>query len=118
MIVPYGEIGKYGGVARITLGDNWTFFNWEAALTISPDLHTLLPQPVVISSRMKNVVPEGIWGWDNRWTLAYHPSTWYFNNGVGVKCQSKSPLLWHLTPTPLSNGMPCTSSDRRPHQRW
>ena len=43
MIVPYGEIGKYGGVARITLGDNWTFFNWEAALTISPDLHTLLP---------------------------------------------------------------------------
>ncbi len=43
VIVPYGEIGKYGGVARITLGDHWTFFNWEAALTISPDLHTLLP---------------------------------------------------------------------------
>ena len=35
----------------------------------------LAPHPVVVSSRMKNVVPEGIWGWDNRWTLAYHPST-------------------------------------------
>ncbi|HJN49382.1 MAG: ABC transporter substrate-binding protein [Pseudomonadales bacterium] len=43
VIVPFGEIGKYGGKARITLGDGWTFFNWEAALTISPDLRTLLP---------------------------------------------------------------------------
>ena len=37
------------------------------------------PHPVVISRRLKNVPTEGIWGWDNRWTLAYHPSTWYFD---------------------------------------
>ncbi len=39
----------------------------------------LAPHPVVISSRLKNVIPSGLWGWDNRWTLAYHPSTWYFD---------------------------------------
>ena len=37
------------------------------------------PHPVVTSTRLKNVTPTGIWGWDNRWTLAYHPSTWYFD---------------------------------------
>ena len=40
----------------------------------------LAPHPVVISSRLKNVIPDGIWGWDNRWTLSYHPSTWYFDD--------------------------------------
>ena len=39
----------------------------------------LAPHPVVTSRRLKNVVPSGIWGWDNRWTLAYHPATWYFD---------------------------------------
>ena len=37
------------------------------------------PHPVVASRRLKNVPPTGIWGWDNRWTLAYHPSTWYLD---------------------------------------
>ena len=37
------------------------------------------PHPVVTSKRLQNVPPTGIWGWDNRWTLAYHPSTWYFD---------------------------------------
>ena len=37
------------------------------------------PHPVVVSNRLKNVTPTGIWGWDNRWTLSYHPSTWYFD---------------------------------------
>ncbi len=37
------------------------------------------PHPVVVSSRLKNVTPVGIWGADNRWTLAYHPATWYFD---------------------------------------
>ena len=37
------------------------------------------PHPMVISRRLKNVPTTGIWGWDNRWTLAYHPSTWYFD---------------------------------------
>ena len=40
----------------------------------------LAPHPVVISSRLKNVIRDGIWGWDNRWTLSYHPSTWYFDD--------------------------------------
>lgn len=39
----------------------------------------LAPHPVVVSKRLKNVVPNGIWGWDNRWTLAYHPATWYLS---------------------------------------
>ena len=37
----------------------------------------LAPHPVVISSRLKNVKTEGLWGWDTRWTLPYHPNTWY-----------------------------------------
>ena len=40
----------------------------------------LAPQPVVVSKRLKNVVPNGIWGWDNRWTLSYHPATWYLDD--------------------------------------
>ena len=39
----------------------------------------LAPHPVVVSKRLKNVLRKGIWGWDNRWTLAYHPATWYFD---------------------------------------
>ena len=38
------------------------------------------PQPVVTSTRLRNVPQRGIWGWDNRWTLAYHPSTWYLDD--------------------------------------
>ena len=37
------------------------------------------PHPVVVSTRLKNVTPTGVWGWDNRWTLPYHPATWYFD---------------------------------------
>ena len=37
----------------------------------------LAPHPVVVSKRLKGVPLEGIWGWDNRWTLANHPHTWY-----------------------------------------
>ena len=39
----------------------------------------LAPHPVVVSKRLKNVLPNGFWGWDNRRTLAYHPATWYFD---------------------------------------
>ncbi len=41
------------------------------------------PHPVVVSKRLKNVTPTGIWGWDNRWTLSYHPATWYFDESDG-----------------------------------
>ena len=37
------------------------------------------PQPVAVSRRLKNVAPSGIWGADNRWTMAYHPATWYID---------------------------------------
>ena len=32
---------------------------------------------------MKNVTETGIWGWDNRWPLSYHPSIWYMDEPVG-----------------------------------
>ena len=38
----------------------------------------LAPQPVVISKHLRGVPEKAIWGWDNRWTMAYHPATWYF----------------------------------------
>lgn len=41
----------------------------------------LAPHPVVVSSRLKGVPKKGIWGWDNRWTLANHPATWYIDEG-------------------------------------
>ncbi|HIG59936.1 MAG TPA: hypothetical protein EYQ22_03495 [Gammaproteobacteria bacterium] len=37
----------------------------------------LAPQPVVVGHRLKNVAVQGYWGWDNRWTMPYHPATWY-----------------------------------------
>ena len=37
------------------------------------------PHPVVVSTRLRNVNPTGVWGWDSRWTLPYHPATWYFD---------------------------------------
>ncbi len=39
----------------------------------------LAPQPVVIARNLRGVPEHGIWGWDNRWTLSYHPATWYFD---------------------------------------
>ena len=41
----------------------------------------LAPHPVVVNSRLRGIPDNGIWGWDNRWTLSYHPSTWYFEGG-------------------------------------
>ena len=37
------------------------------------------PHPVAVSRRLRNVVPNGIWGADNRWTTPYHPATWYID---------------------------------------
>ncbi len=41
------------------------------------------PHPVAVSRRLKNVVPNGIWGADNRWTTPYHPATWYIDESDG-----------------------------------
>lgn len=37
----------------------------------------LAPQPVVVHNSLGNVPERGYWGWDNRWSLPYHPETWY-----------------------------------------
>ena len=39
----------------------------------------LAPQPVVVSNKLRNVPTKGYWGWDNRFTLPYHPATWYLD---------------------------------------
>ena len=44
----------------------------------------LAPQPVVVSKDLQGVPPKAIWGWDNRWTLSYHPATWYFDGADTV----------------------------------
>jgi peptide/nickel transport system substrate-binding protein len=60
---------------RIQLGKQILASNAENVWTIGTI--GLAPQPVVISDRLKNVVEQGLWGWDIRWTMPYHPSTWY-----------------------------------------
>ena len=60
---------------RITLGKNILAANAENIWSIGTI--GLAPHPVVVSGRLKNVVEQGIWGWDTRWTLPYHPATWY-----------------------------------------
>ncbi|MEX1016318.1 MAG: ABC transporter substrate-binding protein [Phycisphaeraceae bacterium] len=37
----------------------------------------MAPQPLVVSDALKNVPRQGYWGWDSRWSMAYHPETWY-----------------------------------------
>ena len=64
---------------RIELGKNLLRANAENLWTIGTV--GLAPQPVAVSRRLKNVIPNGIWGWDNRWTLSYHPPTWHLATG-------------------------------------
>ncbi len=40
------------------------------------------PHPVVVSHKLRNVPPQGYWGWDSRWTWPYYPETWYLDEGV------------------------------------
>ena len=61
---------------RIRLGKQILASNAENVWSIGTV--GLAPHPVVVSGRLKNVVEQGIWGWDTRWTLPYHPATWYF----------------------------------------
>ena len=60
---------------RVELGKSLLRANAENLWTIGTV--GLAPQPVAVSRRLKNVIPNGIWGWDNRWTVSYHPPTWY-----------------------------------------
>ena len=40
------------------------------------------PHPVVVSHKLRNVPPQGYWGWDSRWTWPYYPETWYLEEEV------------------------------------
>ncbi|HIG40715.1 MAG: ABC transporter substrate-binding protein [bacterium] len=63
---------------RITIGKKILQSNADNLWTIGTV--GLAPQPILVSRRLQNVSAHGIWGWDNRWTLAYHPATWYLND--------------------------------------
>ena len=64
-------------VRRVQLGKQILAANAENLWTIGTV--GLAPQPVVVSDRLRNVADEGLWGWDIRGTMPYHPSTWYFD---------------------------------------
>ncbi|MCC5846291.1 MAG: ABC transporter substrate-binding protein [Verrucomicrobia bacterium] len=38
---------------------------------------SLAPQPVVVSTRLRNVPTRGYWGWDSRRSLPYFTESWY-----------------------------------------
>ncbi|MBT6482566.1 MAG: ABC transporter substrate-binding protein [Gammaproteobacteria bacterium] len=61
---------------RIVIGKLLLAANAENLWTIGTV--GLAPQPVVTSNRLMNVVEFGLWGWDIRYTMPYHPATWYF----------------------------------------
>ncbi len=62
---------------RVKLGKQILAANAENLWTIGTV--GLAPHPVVTSNRLKNVVESGLWGWDIRWTMPYHPATWYLD---------------------------------------
>jgi len=62
---------------RIQLGKKILASNAENVWSIGTI--GLAPHPVVVSNRLKNVVEQGLWGYDTRWTLPYHPATWYLD---------------------------------------
>ena len=37
----------------------------------------LAPHPLIVSSKLRNVPRTGYWGWDCRYSMPYHPETWY-----------------------------------------
>ena len=37
----------------------------------------MLPHPVIISNRIKNVPEKGMWGYSNIWSWPAHPETYY-----------------------------------------
>ena len=50
----------------------------------------LAPHPAVVTKRLRGVPPRATWGWDNRWTLSYHPVTWYFDESdAAIETQSE-----------------------------
>ncbi|MGI9322631.1 MAG: ABC transporter substrate-binding protein [Pseudomonadales bacterium] len=67
---------------RIELGKKLLASNAQNLWTIGTV--GLAPQPVVIARRLRGVPQRATWGWDNRWTMSYHPATWYFDSpGTG-----------------------------------
>jgi peptide/nickel transport system substrate-binding protein len=64
-------------VRRIEFGRKLLKSNAENLWTIGTI--GLAPHPVVISRHLRGVPEQGIWGWAHRWTMPYHPATWYFD---------------------------------------
>jgi hypothetical protein len=62
---------------RIVLGKNILRSTAENLWTIGTI--GLAPHPLIVKDRLKNVTAKGYWGWDSRWTLPYHPWTWYLD---------------------------------------
>lgn len=62
---------------RIVLGKNILRSTAENLWTIGTI--GLAPHPLIVKNRLKNVTVKGYWGWDSRWTLPYHPWTWYLD---------------------------------------
>ena len=71
---------------RITLGKKILASNAKNLWSIGTV--GLAPHPVVVTKDLRGVPPKAIWGWDNRWTLSYHPATWYFD---GVETVQERP---------------------------
>lgn len=70
------ELTRSSDPARVTqLGKNILASTADNVWTIGTI--GLAPQPIVVSERMRNVAERGYWGWDNRWTMGYHASTWW-----------------------------------------
>jgi|TARA_B100000315_G_scaffold95979_3_gene88163 peptide/nickel transport system substrate-binding protein len=79
------QLQKWTDEMRVTMNDQRRLEVGRKILRVGADnlwvIGTvgLAPHPVVVSKRLKNVPQNGIWGWDNRWTLSYHPATWYLS---------------------------------------
>jgi peptide/nickel transport system substrate-binding protein len=39
------------------------------------------PHPLVVNNKLQNVVEEGVWVWDVKWTYPFYPELWFFKKG-------------------------------------
>ncbi|MDP6054287.1 MAG: ABC transporter substrate-binding protein, partial [Candidatus Latescibacteria bacterium] len=91
LILWWEEMGTTMDILRrIELGKNILRSQAENLWTIGT--LGLAPQPVVVSNTLRNVPHFGYWGWDNRWTLPYHPETWFLETNQSDIRNSKSEI--------------------------
>ncbi len=91
LILWWEEMGTTMDIPRrIELGKNILRSQAENLWTIGT--LGLAPQPVVASNTLRNVPHFGYWGWDNRWTLPYHPETWFLETNQSEIRNPKSEI--------------------------